>query len=244
MVKSAIYLDQRSKGHLKDEMQSVTGHETSNPFNRCRNGSRRMVELDSLGKKELQAQLSDIEEPMRSVLLLRQQLAMSAVKKYQAMETAACTDGRCVECSSFMERIDQEDGRENRSIAENLFRNSLPDLEEARDLVKSGNYDALALLYDSVPEVLAQCVRTAFYSVSRLYKFIVSAALPLRLALLHGWLESSGAWKHSLMEKTSIVHQPHKCFMFQWRSTESMDTSVRRGRSLSWHLATEDLLEL
>ena len=174
MVKSAIYLDQESKGHLKDEMQSVTGLANPQSVLQMQKWLRENgVELDSLGKKELQAQLSDIEEPMRSVLLLRQQLAMSAVKKYQAMETAACTDGRCRGMFQFYGA--NRSGRWAGRIVQlqNLFRNSLPDLEEARDLVKSGNYDALALLYDSVPEVLAQCVRTAFIP-SPGYKFIVS----------------------------------------------------------------------
>ena len=174
MVKSAIYLDQESKGHLKDEMQSVTGLANPQSVLQMQKWLRENgVELDSLGKKELQAQLSDIEEPMRSVLLLRQQLAMSAVKKYQAMETAACADGRCRGMFQFYGA--NRSGRWAGRIVQlqNLFRNSLPDLEEARDLVKSGNYDALALLYDSVPEVLAQCVRTAFIP-SPGYKFIVS----------------------------------------------------------------------
>ena len=174
MVKSAIYLDQESKGHLKDEMQSVTGLANPQSVLQMQKWLRENgVELDSLGKKELQAQLSDIEEPMRSVLLLRQQLAMSAVKKYQAMETAACADGRCRGMFQFYGA--NRSGRWAGRIVQlqNLFRNSLPDLEQARALVKQGNYEALSVLYQSVPEVLAQCVRTAFIPRPG-YKFIVA----------------------------------------------------------------------
>ena len=95
MVKNAIQLDQQSALRLREEMQRIT--HLPNPQSVVQmqkwlkeNG----VELDSLGKKELAKELADIEEPMRTVLLLRQQLAMSAVKKYKAMEEAVCSDGR------------------------------------------------------------------------------------------------------------------------------------------------------
>ena len=44
---------------------------------------------------------------------------------------------------------------------QNLKRNDIPDLAEARGLVKSGNLEALELLYDSVPDVLSELIRTA-----------------------------------------------------------------------------------
>ena len=95
MVKRAIELDQQSAYHLREEMQRIT--RLANPQSVIQmqkwlkeNG----VELESLGKKELAKELDVIEEPMRTVLLLRQQLAKSAVKKYKAMEEAVCSDGR------------------------------------------------------------------------------------------------------------------------------------------------------
>ena len=98
---------------------------------------------------------------------------MSAVKKYQAMDTAACPDGRCRGMFQFYGA--NRSGRFAGRIVQlqNLFRNSLPDLEQARSLVKQGNYAALASLYDSIPEVLAQCVRTAFIPAPG-YKFVVA----------------------------------------------------------------------
>ncbi len=187
MVESAIKLDTVSKTHLKDEMKSVTG--LSNPQSIIQmqmwlkeNG----VELDSLGKKELAAELEGIPEPMKSVLLLRQQLAMSAVKKYQAMDTAACSDGRCRGMFQFYGA--NRSGRFSGRIIQlqNLFRNSLSDLHEARELVKQGNYEALAALYPSIPEVLAQCVRTAFIPAPG-YKFIVSDFSAIEARVL-AWL--------------------------------------------------------
>ena len=174
MVEGAITIDEKARANIKRKMQQITG--LSNPQSvpqMQRWLKENGVELDSLGKKELVKEIAGIEEPMRSVLLLRQELAMSAVKKYQAMEIAACSDNRCRGMFRFYGA--NRSGRFSGKIIQlqNLFRNSLPDLEEARALVRAGNYDALSVLYDSVPEVLAQCVRTAFIPAPG-YKFIVA----------------------------------------------------------------------
>ena len=314
MVESAINLDKVSKSHLKEEMQSLSGLRNPQSVIQMQQWLKENgVELDSLGKKEIEAELEGIPEPMRSVLLLRQQLAMSAVKKYQAMDTAACSDGRCRGMFRFyganrsgrfclaegtpilvktaqgeiLEKPIEDvllsdlvyDGNEwvhhegvvysgekdvitwdgitataehkvfitedekiplgeakkkalplwrgqsqnrpeavppeaghtrtydilnagprNRFTAngrvvsnsgaivqlQNLFRNSLPDLDSARALVKQGNYEALSLLYDSIPEVLAQCVRTAFIPAPG-YKFIVADFSAIEARVL-AWL--------------------------------------------------------
>lgn len=215
MVENAISIDQESKKHLKEEMQEVTGLPNPQSVLQMQRWLRENgVELDSLGKKEIAAELAGIEEPMRSVLLLRQQLAMSAVKKYQAMETAACSDGRCRGMFQFYGA--NRSGRWAGRIVQlqNLFRNSLPDLEEARALVKQGNYDALSTLYQSIPEVLAQCVRTAFIPAPG-SKFIVAdfSAIEARvLAWLAGeqWvLDSFAAGKDIYCETASrMFHVP------------------------------------
>lgn len=174
MVENAIAIDAESKNHLREEMRSLSGLANPQSVIQMQKWLRENgVELDSLGKKEIASELSDIEEPMRSVLLLRQELAMSAVKKYQAMDTAACPDGRCRGMFQFYGA--NRSGRFAGRIVQlqNLFRNSLPDLDQARALVKAGNYPALAALYDSIPEVLAQCVRTAFIPAPG-YKFVVA----------------------------------------------------------------------
>lgn len=95
MVRKAIELDEQSAYHLREEMQRITRLENPQSVIQMQRWLKENgVELDSLGKKELAKELDGIEEPMRTVLLLRQQLAMSAVKKYKAMENAVCSDGR------------------------------------------------------------------------------------------------------------------------------------------------------
>ena len=99
---------------------------------------------------------------VHQVLALRQLLSKSSVKKYQAMQKAMCQDGRVHGLLQFYgaNRTGRWAGRLVQ--VQNLPRNSMPDLEEARALVKQGNTTALAMLYDSVPEVLSQLIRTAF----------------------------------------------------------------------------------
>jgi DNA polymerase len=79
MVRSAIALDAKSKRNLKKEMREITSLANPQSVQQMQQWLRENgVELDSLGKKEIAAQLDGIEEPMRSVLLLRQELAMAA----------------------------------------------------------------------------------------------------------------------------------------------------------------------
>ena len=131
------------------------------------------MKTDSLGKKQVQELLKTAEEPLRSVLLLRQKLAKSSVKKYQAMEMTACEDSRARGMFQFYgaNRTGRFAGRHIQ--LQNLPQNHLPDLAEARELVRQGNYEALELLYDSIPDVLSQLIRTAFVPRKGM-KFVVS----------------------------------------------------------------------
>ena len=131
------------------------------------------MEVDSLGKKDVAAMIKTAPEDLAEVLELRLQLAKSSVRKYQAMQNAVCTDGRCHGMFQFYGA--NRSGRwAGRLIQlQNLYRNSMPDLEQARELVKAGDYDTLDMLYDSVPEVLAELVRTSFIPRPG-YKFVVS----------------------------------------------------------------------
>lgn len=131
------------------------------------------LKTDFLGKKTVQELLKTAQEPLRSVLLLRQKLAKSSVKKYQAMEMTACQDGRARGMFQFYgaNRTGRFAGRHIQ--LQNLPQNHLPDLSEARELVQQGNYEALDLLYDSIPDVLSQLIRTAFVPREGM-KFVVS----------------------------------------------------------------------
>lgn len=123
---------------------------------------RQGVKTDSLSKASVAQLLETTTGTVHQVLALRQLLSKSSVKKYQAMQKAMCQDGRVHGLLQFYgaNRTGRWAGRLVQ--VQNLPRNSMPDLEEARALVKQGNTTALAMLYDSVPEVLSQLIRTAF----------------------------------------------------------------------------------
>ena len=131
------------------------------------------MDVDSLGKKDVAAMIKTAPEDLAEVLELRLQLAKSSVRKYQAMQNAVCADGRCHGMFQFYGA--NRSGRwAGRLIQlQNLPQNHLADLEQARELVKAGDYEMLDTLYDSVPGVLSELIRTAFIPRPG-YKFIVS----------------------------------------------------------------------
>ena len=163
LVKNAIAGDKRSRSELLQKMQRLTELENPNSVAQMKqwladNG----LEVDSLGKKSVADLLKTAPAPLNDALLLRQQLAKSSVSKYTAMENAVCADGRVRGLFQFYgaNRTGRAAGRLLQP--QNLPQNHLPDLEQARTLVRSGNFDTLKLLYDSVPEVLSELIRTAF----------------------------------------------------------------------------------
>ena len=163
LVEQAIALDERARAVLMERMKSITHLENPNSVAQMKDWlAAQGSPMESLGKKDVAQAIPTANEPVKTVLGLRLQAAKSSVKKYQAMQTAVCADGRARGMFQFYgaTRTGRWSGRMIQ--LQNLRRNSLPDLAEARALVRDGNFDALELLYDSVPEVLSQIVRTAF----------------------------------------------------------------------------------
>lgn len=174
VVENAICLDERSKAELSDEMKNCTSLENPNSVMQLKTWlSEHGVETDSLGKKAVVSMLKDAPADLRKVLELRLRLSKSSVKKYTAMQDTLCADGRARGMFQFYgaNRSGRWAGRHIQ--LQNLPQNHLPDLEEARSLVKAGDYDALQLLYEDIPDTLSQLIRTAFIPKEG-YKFIVS----------------------------------------------------------------------
>ena len=174
VVEKAIRIDEITKTDLMEKMQKKTGLENPNSVVQMKEYlAENGMETDSLGKKNVQEMIKTAPEDLAEVLSLRLQLAKSSVRKYQAMQNAVCEDGRCHGMFQFYGA--NRSGRwAGRLIQlQNLPQNHMDDLEQARDLVKAGDYEMLDLLYDSVPGVLSELIRTAFVPRSG-YKFIVS----------------------------------------------------------------------
>lgn len=162
-AKQAIEMDGISRDSIMKQLCDITGLENPNSVLQMKEWlAERGMETDTLDKKAVAALLKDAPEELAEVLTLRQKLAKSSVKKYTAMENAVCEDGRARGMFQFYgaNRTGRFSGRLIQ--LQNLPQNHIPDLREARELVRSGNFDALEVLYDSVPEVLSELIRTAF----------------------------------------------------------------------------------
>lgn len=162
-AKQAIEMDGISRDSIMKQLCNITGLENPNSVLQMKDWlAERGMETDTLDKKAVAALLKDAPKELAEVLTLRQKLAKSSVKKYTAMENAVCEDGRARGMFQFYgaNRTGRFSGRLIQ--LQNLPQNHIPDLKEARELVRTGNFDALEVLYDSVPEVLSELIRTAF----------------------------------------------------------------------------------
>lgn len=186
-VESAIKLDLEVKTHLMSELKHITGLENPNSVLQMRSWLKEHgLEMESLGKKEVAKELKTVGKELVEVLRLRQQLAKSSVKKYTAMKNAACMDYR--ERGMFRFYGANRTGRFAGRLVQlqNLPQNHLPDLAEARSLVKQGNVEALEMLYEDIPDTLSQLIRTAFIPRTG-FKFIVADFSAIEARVL-AWL--------------------------------------------------------
>ena len=174
LVRQAIAIDARSRERLTAAMRELTELENPNSVQQMKQWlADQGMETDTLGKKAVAELVKTAPEPLREVLSLRQQLAKSSVKKYAAMENAVCADGRAHGMFQFYgaNRTGRFSGRLIQ--LQNLYKNTMPDLAQARALVRSGNYEALSMLYEDIPDTLSQLIRTAFVPQNG-RKFIVA----------------------------------------------------------------------
>ena len=174
LVENAIDIDSKTKDYLMSRLVTLTGLENPNSVQQMKTWlSDYGIETESLDKKAVKELLSDADKKVSEVLECRQQLAKSSVKKYTAMQNMACDDNRARGCFMFYGA-----NRSGRWAGigiqlQNLPQNHMSDLEEARNLVRDGNFEALELLYDNVPGVLSELIRTAFVPKPG-YKYIVA----------------------------------------------------------------------
>lgn len=212
MVKNAIAMDGRSKAELSEAMKELTELENPNSVQQMKqwlleNG----METDSLDKKAVAALLKDAPEPLKTVLTLRQQLAKSSVKKYQAMENAVCADSRAHGMFQFYGA--NRTGRYSGRIIQlqNLPQNHMPDLVQARELVKAGDFDALSLLYEDIPDTLSQLIRTAFVPQDG-RKFIVADFSAIEARVI-AWIAGE-RWRLKVFEDGGDIYCASASQMF------------------------------
>ena len=187
LVEQAIAIDSISRKNLTQQIQNLTDLDNPNSVAQMKGWlSDNGLEMDTLGKKAVAETLKTAPKHLADVLSLRQQLAKSSVKKYTAMQTAACKDSRAR--GMFQYYGANRTGRFAGRIIQlqNLPQNHMSDLADARALVRSGNYDVLELLYDDIPDTLSQLIRTAFVPQDG-RKFIVADFSAIEARVL-AWL--------------------------------------------------------
>ena len=212
LVRQAIQMDGRSRSELTQAMKELTSLDNPNSVQQMKqwladNG----VETDTLGKKAVAELLKTAPPELQKVLTLRQQLAKSSVKKYQAMETAICADDRARGMFQFYgaNRTGRWAGRIIQM--QNLPQNHLDDLSEARGLVRAGGFDALEMLYEDVPDTLSQLIRTAFVPQEN-RKFIVADFSAIEARVI-AWLAGE-KWRQDVFAEGKDIYCASASQMF------------------------------
>ena len=213
LVHQAIEMDARSRAELTAAMKQLTDLDNPNSVQQMKQWlSDNGLMVDSLGKKEVTEMLKTAPVELQKVLLLRQQLAKSSIRKYQAMEKAVCADGRARGMFQFYgaNRTGRWAGRIIQM--QNLPQNHLPDIAEARSLVRSGDFDGVELLYEDVPDTLSQLIRTAFIAKPG-YKFIVADFSAIEARVL-AWFAGE-RWRQEVFESGGDIYCASASQMFK-----------------------------
>lgn len=213
MIDKAIDFDNRAKQELTHILRQMTTLENPNSVSQMKAWlSEQGMETDTLGKAAVKELLKASPKPLAKVLELRQSLAKSSVRKYTAMENAVCSDGRVRGLLQFYgaNRTGRWAGRLVQ--VQNLPQNHLPDLEQARNLVKLDQYEMLEALYDAVPDVLSELIRTAFIPKDG-HQFIVADFSAIEARVI-AWLAGE-TWRNEVFATHGKIYEASASQMFQ-----------------------------
>lgn len=211
-VREAIDLDSRSRSELIAAMRELTGLENPNSVTQLKSWlAEQGLKTESLDKAAVKELLKEVPAQVGSVLEMRQSLAKSSVRKYAAMENAVCLDGRARGLLQFYgaNRTGRFAGRLIQ--VQNLPRNNLPDLGQARGLVKSGDHETIEVLYDSVPLVLSDLIRTAFIPKPGC-QFIVADFSAIEARVI-AWLAGE-SWRNAVFADHGKIYEASASQMF------------------------------
>jgi DNA polymerase len=212
-VKQAIATDEISHTKLMNQMQEITELDNPNSVQQMKGWlAENGLETDTLGKKAVAELLKDAPDDLSEVLKLRQQLAKSSVKKYTAMENAVCADSRARGMFQFYgaNRTGRFAGRLVQ--LQNLPQNHMPDLKEARGIVKSGDHETLEMLYEDIPDTLSQLIRTAFVPKEG-NRFIVADFSAIEARVL-SWLAGE-QWRNEVFANGNDIYCASASQMFR-----------------------------
>ena len=213
LVKEAIKMDNLSHEELTTEMKQIASIENPNSVQQIKRWlSENGVETDSLDKKTVAELMKDAPENLRMVMSLRQQLAKSSVRKYQTMENTVCSDCRARGMFQFLgaTRTGRFSGRNIQ--LHNLPQNHLPDIAEARALLLAGDFDAIKLLYEDIPDFLSQLIRTAFIPKEGT-QFLVADFSAIEARII-AWFANE-TWRQKVFEQGGDIYCASATQMFK-----------------------------
>ncbi|MDC3416590.1 DNA polymerase [Aquibacillus salsiterrae] len=214
LVDNAIQADKAFQDMLYEEAVCLTGLENPNSPAQLKGWLLKQgIKVDSLAKKNVEALMGEVENfEVKRLLKLRQAMSKTSVKKYEAMERSICHDHRIRGLLQFYGA--NRTGRWAGRLVQihNLPRNSMKELQIARDLLKSGNYEALELLFESVSDVLSQLIRTAFIP-SKGHRFIVSDFSAIEARVI-AWLAGE-RWRMDVFQSHGKIYEASAAQMFR-----------------------------
>ena len=203
-VDRVIALDDKVRTKLMSELQILTELENPNSVAQLKGWlSEQGVETESLDKKSVKELVKVTKGEVSKALALRMQLSKSSIKKYQAMKDVACEDNRCRGMFQFLgaNRTGRFSGRNVQ--LQNLPRNTMKELFEVRSIIKNRDGDILELLYDNVPDILSQLIRTAFVPKENM-KFYVADFSSIEARVI-AWLAGE-TWREELFKKGGDIY--------------------------------------
>ena len=227
LVQNAIACDTAYQERRIEEAAKLTGLDNPNSVSQLKGWllEAEGMEVESLNKKVMPDLLKQAEsDTVKRVLELRQEMAKTSVKKYQAMDRARCTDNRVRGLLQFYgaNRTGRWAGRLVQ--VQNLPQNHLKDLALARDLLIAGEFDLLEMLYESVPVVLSQLIRTAFIPAPG-HRFIVGDFSAIEARVI-AWLAGE-KWRLDVFNTHGKIYEASASSMFRI-PIESVTKDIRQ----------------
>ena len=214
LVINAIQADKAFQDELFDEAILLTGLENPNSPVQLKGWLMKQgIEVDSLAKKNVEALMDEVANlDVKRLLELRQAMSKTSVKKYEAMERSVCLDQKIRGLLQFYGA--SRTGRWAGRLVQihNLPRNSMGDLHIARSLLKSGDYETINILFDSLSDVLSQLIRTAFIP-SKGNRFIVADFSAIEARVI-AWLAGE-RWRMDVFQTHGKIYEASAAQMFK-----------------------------
>lgn len=235
LVEKAMEYDKLYKEETIIQAQILTGLENPNSVAQLKewlleNG----IEIDSLSKKNVTELVKETDGEVERLLNMRLQLAKTSIKKYEAIQRTVCPDGRVRGLFQYYgaNRTGRFAGRLVQ--VQNLPQNHLTDLSLARNLVRKGQFETLELLYDSVPNVLSELIRTAFVPKTG-HRFIVADFSAIEARVL-SWIANE-KWRMDVFKTHGKIYEASASQMFHVPIDEITKGSILRQKGKVAELA-------